>query len=279
MNKNARAVTIASLLCGLLAVVESLAQNPALLDADRAFAAAMASRDATRVGAFLHADLRWTDAAGVTLDDDQVSETLPQPLIGAQSTAQVTYHDYAQIGVAQVDQGKLHAVRVWVQQPSGWKLLVYQEVRSLDQPPVVTPGAGEDCENPCRTVGMQPENAVQAAVIAAYKELEVAAETRDIPLWSSRIAEEFVAASSNSDRLFDKPSRIEGLRQSAMRGLSPTPLVSGRMYDFPGAVVMISEHIPDRGKPLHVTRVWVNRDGRWVETLSYQTAVQSAEAR
>jgi hypothetical protein len=39
---------------------------------------------------------------------------------------------------------------------------------------------------------------------------------------------------------------------------------------------MISRHKPDRGKPLHVTRVWIKRDGKWVETLSYQTAIQGA---
>jgi hypothetical protein len=121
---------------------------------------------------------------------------------------------------------------------------------------------------------MQPKNAAQAAVIAAYQELEIGAETRDIERWASRVGDEFVAASSNSDRVFDKATRIEGLRQSTMRGLSPTPLMSGTIYDFPAAAVMLSEHVPDRGRPLHVTRVWVQRDGRWVETLSYQTAVR-----
>jgi cob(I)alamin adenosyltransferase len=37
---------------------------------------------------------------------------------------------------------------------------------------------------------------------------------------------------------------------------------------------MISENVPDRGRPLHVTRTWVQRDGRRVVTLSYQTAVR-----
>jgi hypothetical protein len=37
---------------------------------------------------------------------------------------------------------------------------------------------------------------------------------------------------------------------------------------------MVSEHTPDKGRPLHVTRVWVQRGGHWVETLSYQTAVR-----
>jgi len=41
-------------------------------------------------------------------------------------------------------------------------------------------------------------------------------------------------------------------------------------------VLMVSEHKPDRGKPLHVTRLWVNRAGSWMETLSYQTGVSVA---
>jgi hypothetical protein len=52
--------------------------------------------------------------------------------------------------------------------------------------------------------------------------------------------------------------------------------MSARMFDFGGAVLMTSEHKPDRGKPLRVTRIWVKRDGNWVETLSYQTSIKAA---
>ena len=44
-------------------------------------------------------------------------------------------------------------------------------------------------------------------------------------------------------------------------GVAPTPLVSARMYTFGDAVLMVSEHKPDRGKPLRGTRVWVKRAG------------------
>jgi hypothetical protein len=37
---------------------------------------------------------------------------------------------------------------------------------------------------------------------------------------------------------------------------------------------MTSQHQADSGQLLHITRVWVKRDGRWQETLSYQTAVR-----
>jgi hypothetical protein len=82
------------------------------------------------------------------------------------------------------------------------------------------------------------------------------------------------AAFANSDRVFDKATRMVELSRSKMRGLAPTPLMSGKMCDFPGVVVMKSEHRPDRGRPLHVTRLWILRNGKWVETLSYQTAIQ-----
>jgi hypothetical protein len=52
-------------------------------------------------------------------------------------------------------------------------------------------------------------------------------------------------------------------------------LSSARMFDFDDAVLMTSFHQPDRGRPLRVTRIWVQRDGHWVETLSYQTSIQN----
>jgi len=72
---------------------------------------------------------------------------------------------------------------------------------------------------------------------------------------------------------------MEDFDHSKMAGVAPTPLMSARMFGFGNAILMVSEHIPDRGKPLHVTRVWVKRDGNWVETLSYQTSVKAAAAK
>lgn len=260
-----------------LALTVTLATGARAADlaaADRDWLAAIGNHDTAAIARSLHPDVRWTNVEGRTVGATEIGKALPQSLIGVDATAERHYHVYAPLGIVQVDAGKRHELRVWIEQPSGWRLLVHQEVQSLDAPPTATPGAGADCDNPCKRVGLQPKNAAQAAVIAAYQELEIGAETRDVERWASRVGDEFVAASSNSDRVFDKATRIEGLRQSTMRGLSPTPLMSGTIYDFPAAAVMISEHVPDRGRPLHVTRVWVQRDGRWVETLSYQTAVR-----
>jgi hypothetical protein len=41
-------------------------------------------------------------------------------------------------------------------------------------------------------------------------------------------------------------------------------------------MVMISRQQPERGLPLHVTRVWFKRNGTWLEAYSYQTTIQGA---
>ena len=276
LENTTRFTRLAIMLLGF-APLGATAQGPATAEAaDTQLAAALANGNVTALAGMLDDEIWWTDATGETFRKQALAARASAPLLGNLAAAEAAWHAYGPVAVAQTHAGRAHVVRIWVERPAGWRLLAYQEVRSLESPPTVTPGTGGDCENPCRTVGIDPENATQAAVIRAYQELEISAEERDIALWSARIADEFVAASSNSDRLFDKPSRIAGLQRNTMRGLSPTPLTNGRIYDFDRVAVMVSEHVPDRGRPLHVTRVWVERDGQWVETLSYQTARQGA---
>jgi hypothetical protein len=99
------------------------------------------------------------------------------------------------------------------------------------------------------------------------------------PVFATLVGDEFVAASSNSHKLYDKRSRMNDFDQSKMEGVAPTPLMAARMFDFRDAVVMTSDHKPDIGRPLHVTRLWIKRDGNWVETLSYQTAIKTGPAQ
>ena len=106
----------------------------------------------------------------------------------------------------------------------------------------------------------------------AYLKLETAAHARNSAAFGPLVGDEFVAASSNGDKLQSKRSRMQAFDSSKDGGVAPTPLLSARMFAFGDAVLMVSEHKPDHGNPLHVTRIWVKRNGNWVETLSYQTA-------
>jgi len=253
------------------------AYDPAMLQADRAFVQASAKADKTALEKLLDADFIWTDFEGKTFTRTQVLQNPPKPAIANEVTAndeQIKQFTYGELGDVQANLGRAHALRVWVKRPAGWKAIVYQEVMSLDAPPSSTPGAGKDCENPCKTLAYTPRNETERQVATAYSKLETAAMAHNSAVFSTLVGDEFVAASSNSNKLYDKRGRMDDFDHSKMAGVAPTPLMSARMFDFGDAVLMISQHNPDRGRPLHVTRVWVKRNGNWVETLSYQTSVK-----
>jgi hypothetical protein len=268
----AAALSAAMLLTG--ARPSAAADDPAVLAADRDFAEAAAKSDTAALGKLLDADFVWIDASGKKANRAQVLGSVPKRASSDAGGSNVRRHDYGQVEVVQTDSGRLHVMRVWVKRPTGWRALVYQEVQSLEAPPKTTPSAGKECQNPCKSVPYTPKTETQRAVIDAYRGLETSAMTHNAADWDAHTGEEFVAASSYSDRLLDKPTRMAELRRANMAGLAPTPLASATLFEFGDAVVMRSRHVPDQGKPLEVTRVWVKRDGKWVETASYQTAVQ-----
>jgi hypothetical protein len=246
-----------------------------MLDADRAFVQAAAAADKPALEKLLDADFTWTDFEGKTRTKAEVLSDLSK-LNPAREQGDLKQYTYGEIGDVQANLGRAHVLRVWVKRPGGWKAIVYQEVMSLAAPPSFAPGAGKDCENPCKGVPYQPKNETEREVVIAYSKLETAATARTSAAFGALVADEFAAASSNSNKIADKRGRMEDFDHAKNGGLAPTPLISARLFDFGSAVLMRSEHQPDRGKPLHVTRIWVKRNGSWMETLSYQTSVAAA---
>ncbi len=234
-------------------------------------ARAAAAGDAAAALPLLDAEATWTGASGVTRARADFESALPRPGISDEQAAQVRRFDYGRVGVVRVDAGRLHALRVWVERPEGWRLLIYQEVESLPAPPTVTPGIGEPCVNPCETIPYRPRTAAEQGVIDAYHALETAAHGGDAETFARYVADEFVVISSHSDRPIDKAGRMEGLRKAAYGGVAPGAFVTGQMFEFGDVVVMRSQHHTATGARLQITRVWVNRGGTWMSTLSYQT--------
>lgn len=257
----------------LTPISAAFGQNADLMQTDSAFVQAVAKRDPIALETLLDADFTWMSAAGGVQTRSEVLRQPPKAALANEKDPEFRIFAYGDLADIQVSQGRSHVLRVWVKRASSWKAIVYQEVTSLDAPPTFTPGAGKDCGNPCKSISFTPENDTEREVALAYSKLETAAHARNSAAFAPMVADEFVAASSNSDRLQSKRSRMAEFDRSKDAGVAPTPLVSARMYTFGDAVLMVSEHQPDRGKPLHVTRVWVKRGGSWVETLSYQTAV------
>jgi hypothetical protein len=256
------------------------ADDAAVRTADGEFSQAAAKGDTGALGKLLDADFQWIDVSGRVLNRTDVLKAVPKMLIPTPNASTVSpdsirLHNYGQIAVTETDHDRLHILHVWVMRPAGWRTLVYQEVQSLDAPPKMTPSAAKECRNPCKSVDYTPKTPAERAVIESYEGLETAAMAQDAAQWDAHAAEEFIAASSNSDKLLDKPTRMAELRHANMAGLAPTPLLSARLFPFGDATVMRSRHVPEHGRPLEVTRVFVMRAGKWLETLSYQTSVAS----
>jgi len=255
--------------------------DPAVMQVDRAFVQAAAKGDAAAIGKMVDAEFTWTDADGKTLTREEVLRAVPKDALGDESGAEISERTYGQVGAVNVGSGKMHILRMWVQRPGGWKLLVYHEVKQLEQPST-SPGSGiKDCENPCKMVPFKPANEAEQAIIASWQALETGVTAHDADAWAPHIADEFVQISSNSDHVISKAGRIETLNKQKASGVgsAPTPLVSAKMFDFGDAVIMTCLHQPFSGKPIHVSRLWIKRDAKWIMSISYQTTIQAAPVK
>jgi len=245
------------------------------------FVQAAAQGDAAAIGKMLDGEFTWTDADGKTLTAEEVLHAVPKDALGDESGAELSERTYGQVAAVNVGRGKIHILRMWAQRPGGWRLLVYHEVKQLDQPSN-SPGSGiKDCENPCKMVPFKPANDAEQAIIASWQALETGVTAHDADAWAPHIAEEFVQVSSNSDHPISKAGRIETLNKQKASGVgsAPTPLVSAKMFDFGDAVIMTCLHQPYSGKPIHVSRLWIKRDSKWIMSISYQTTIQAAAAK
>jgi hypothetical protein len=144
-------------IAGLMAAVSAWGEESVMAQADRAFVQAVAKADKAALDLLLDADFTWTDFEGKTLTKTETLQNPPRAAIADEQRAQRKEYSYDEIGDVQVNIGRAHVLRVWVKRPSGWKALVYQEVMSLDTPPSFAPGAGKDCENPCKMVPYAPK--------------------------------------------------------------------------------------------------------------------------
>jgi hypothetical protein len=257
------------------------ADEPSLLQIDNEFVQAAAKDDKAAVGKLLDMDFTWTDADGKTRARADVLKSLPTPALGNENGAQLKPRTYGQVGAVMSGRDKVHVLRIWVKRPAGWRLLVYQEV-ALGQPTATAAGSGvNDCQNPCKTVPFKPKTEAEQAIIASWQALETGVTKHDASAWSPHIADEFVMLGSTNDHPLSKADRIAtlNLQKQTGHGSAPAPLVSAQMFDFGDAVVMTCLHQPYTGKPVHVSRLWIKRDGHWVMSVSYQTTIQAAPAK
>jgi hypothetical protein len=257
------------------------AEDQSILQADHEFVQATGKGGISTLGRLLDADLTWTDADGKTRTKSEVLDSLPTPALGNETGAQVKQQIHSQVGAVMSGRDKTHVLRIWVRRPAGWRLLVYHEVALGRQTPAPAGSGVKDCENPCKTLPYKPRNEAEQGIIASWQALETGVTNHDAAAWAPHIADEFVMLGSSNDHPLTKADRIATLNLQKQTGFgsAPAPLVSAQMFDFGDAVVMTCHHQPYTGKPIHVSRLWIKRNGQWIMSISYQTTVQAAPAK
>lgn len=275
------------ILCvGLLLIVSgrygaASAEEPNVLKADREFVQVAAKGDSPAVAKLLDADFTWTDAEGKTFSREEVLSALPKPALGDEAGARQVRQTRSQVEAIMADRDKIHVLRLWVKRGSAWRLLVYHEV-ALGRQEGSAHGSGvTDCQNPCKTIPYQPKNEAEQAIIASWQALETGVTNHDAAAWAPHIADEFAMLSSANDHPLTKSDRIAtlNLQRQSGRGSAPSPLVSAEMFDFGDSVIMTCMHQPYTGKPVHVSRLWIKRNGNWVMSISFQTTIEAASEK
>jgi hypothetical protein len=246
----------------------------AALQADQALFQAIAKPDTTAVRRALDGRLAWTDAQGKTLTKKEVKRLLPKPadLNGAETKV----HLYGRVAIITSNRDNIYVMRIWAKRTRGWRAVVYQEV--IVPPTVETTAAvapvARDCENPCKTVPLKPRSPDERGVIESWQALETAVAAGKGADWAPRTADEFMVVGPN--RVQTKEERLAAVNRAAS---TPSPLVAAKLFDFDDGIVMVAEHQPASGKPIHVTRFFTKRAGTWQLVISYQTAVQDVSAQ
>jgi hypothetical protein len=287
MNRFATSArTIGILFVGLLAVVSNKPLSAAsddqdVLQTDHDFVQAVAKADKAAVAKLLDTDFTWTDADGRSRARTQVLGSIPSPALGNEAGTEVNQRTYGQVSAVMSGRDKIHVLRIWVKRSAGWRLLVYHEVALGRQSSGPTGSDVKDCENPCKTLPYKPRNESEQAVVASWQALETGVTNHDAAAWSPHIADEFTMLGSSNDHPLTKADRIAtlNLQKQTGHGSAPAPLVSAQMFDFGDAIVMTCLHQPYTGKPVHVSRLWIKRDGHWIMSISYQTTIQDAPVK
>jgi hypothetical protein len=251
----------------------ALLRRPALRS-DINFMNALAASDGTAAAQLLDDDFTWTDTSGKILAKaDYLQSMGDSAMAGA---ADPVEHNYGKVSIITSSKGRTQLARIWVKRKAGWRLLTYDETTLTEQEKPLTSSGIEECENPCKTLPYSPKNDAERGIITSWQALETAVTHHDSAGWAPHIADEFVLVNANNDHPLSKADRMAILDKQKVSGTgaAPVPLISAKMFDFGDTVVMTARHQRGDAKPIHVTRVWIMRDGQWMMAFSQQTTIQ-----
>jgi Domain of unknown function (DUF4440) len=251
-----------------------VSDGPAALQADRALIHAFAKTDKASLNQLLDSEFNWIDSNGKSLTRTQVLESIPSL---ANSDVDPQVRIYGNTAVIRASRGHMHVLRIWLKQETGWRVVLYQEVKQVEksEPPTSSPGSSE-CDNPCKTIPIQPETPSEKEAIASWQGVMRAMANNDADAYAPLIADEFTATDTQHDRPYTKPDRLAQIKKQNLAGVRfvPPTLLSAQMRDFGDTVMMIAREQRPGGKPYYNTRMWVKRDGRWQMLFSFNTRIE-----
>jgi hypothetical protein len=251
--------------------------------ADHALVAALAKMDKTAAGKYLDRDFLWTNAQGATVGRSMVLGHLPKAPLGDESGAQMNERIFGRVGVVEISSGKTHILRVWVMRPAGWRALIYHVVVQRETPAPPPKYTTNICNNPCKGpayMPYKPKDAAETGILTSWGQLETAVLHHNAKDWEPHFLPGFSLISSNATEPAVFARRVEQLNRPGI-GPAPPELAAKpqlRFFHFGDSVVMVAQSKPYSGKPSHITRLWVLRDGIWRMAFSYQTTVEAARA-
>jgi hypothetical protein len=261
----------------------------AALQADTALQVALKHKDAKAVGAMLDENFSWTNDAGMTRKKAQfLQDAAAGSVIGDTEYNNMKAHDYGQLAlVTGVGKRTGHAgtvfARVWVKRAAGWMLLTHQDtaIMAKGAPSAPTaeskaPGSSTDCDNPCKNLPITTKTPEQKEVVKAYEAVEVAVTAHDERTWAYHVADEFVGIGRRYTGMPDSKGQRVGQIGISKNKLVLPKMLSGEVYVFGDAGIIIAEHQPAGEPPFRVIRIWVNRDGRWQLFHRQETTIQKA---
>jgi hypothetical protein len=265
----------------------SSVQQGAVQRADGALVEAIGKGDAAAASALLDEEFSWTDRSGKTRKKNEILAELK--MLASEPDVDKETRDFGRVVVirgnhriasANVD---VRFIRVWAKRAADWRVLVYQETKIAETPPATRGGFGSpsggapvDCENPCKTVPYDPQGKAEKEIVDMWKGVERTVLTNDVEAWIPGFTDDFLFVTPDGGTPLNKADRVTMIKELKRTNttLIPAKVESMQVWAFGDAAVMRSEHKPLHGRVLHVTRIFVKREGRWQIAFGQQTAVE-----
>ena len=265
----------------------SASENAAAVKAEHAWSEARAKGDQSVVDKLADAEFTWTDRTGKT-------HSKTEALAGLSAADSEPDTDFSSMNEGKVvlfrgihkiagQPVSVRFVRVWVERPDGWKLMVYQETTKAEKTPEKRSGFGAPsdggpvlCDNPCENIPYKPTDPGAQEIARMWQNVEKTVLTNDVDAWIPNFTDDFVFVTPDGGPPLNKADRVTMIKdlKRSNTTLIPAEVVSMQVWVFGDAAVMRSEHKSHRGKTLHITRVFTKSSGHWQIAFGQQTVIE-----